>query len=37
MYSHADISAARAQLGFEPAVPFEESLERTARRHKERS
>jgi UDP-glucose 4-epimerase len=36
-HSHADISAARARLGFEPAVPFEEGLERTVRWYKERS
>lgn len=36
-HSHADISAARARLGFEPAVLFEEGLERTVRWYKERS
>jgi len=34
--STADISAAAARLGFRPAVPFEEGLERTIRWHWER-
>jgi len=36
-HSYADISAARARLGFEPVVFFEEGLERTIRWYKERS
>ena len=34
--STADISAAAARLGFRPAVPFKEGLERTIRWHRER-
>jgi nucleoside-diphosphate-sugar epimerase len=34
--SAADVSAAAAKLGFRPAVPFEEGLERTIRWHRER-
>ncbi len=35
-HSVADVSAAEARLGFRPAVPFEEGLERTIRWHRER-
>jgi nucleoside-diphosphate-sugar epimerase len=34
-HSYADISAAAERLGFRPAVPFDEGLERTIRWHRE--